>query len=1009
MLSKEDFRSIEDVICDFINKDNVKFVFPSAIAMETWSDWAIKNSSKTGYCAIALENWTEWDTFKREFAQVHDTEKNCIPETLRKLFARSLLKENSELVKNKQKSFLHPLVNDSFAHDSLHFTSWLAAVLPSLDLWNSKFSEKNSENYEEALDKDDGENRVYANLYKRYADFLNKAKMFDPAWVKLNDIDKTYHFVIFHPEQLKDFNDYKEKIEQCNSTLVRLPRENIFHPVCTLYPNARMELRRTVLKIRELHEKHNISWLDIALSVPNLKANRPYIERELNLYCIPFAVRSGVSYTQNSAGRIFEEIKACVENNFNLESVRTILQDGFIPYRKIELNEKIIQTALETRSICSYKQNNKIIDPISEAFRDKISQKESFATSEPAQSNTEETENEIALLKESLFWYEGLKKSFESIYNAKTFKSIKESWHSFESNFLKDEKIWQNDKDNIIGICIAELSKHIAIEKEHSALFNFSIEKPFDFFIEELNSNIYTPQRPKNVCISVFDYRAAADAYFDYHFIINASQKNLDVPFKELSFLSEKKRKELGANDNEGATEAYIRLYAKTGESRVFFSNSTNGFDGFAISHTFFNEIDVIKNKDETYCLDNEDFFLNEKKYLLSENSENNATKPIAITTLQKESFLKWQLKLRETKIDIEKINLFFAEKAKEALVYGNYNSNAKKIKITQTDLKDFFPCKRKWIFKKIIRLKEETATVELMAHYDFGNICHKIVELIFEEYSKTEKPLPDLQNTLDNESRILLRKKIETAVEKTLTEKETKTKENDFRNSRLAMDVLLAQKHIFSDYIMSFMEQICKTPEKEESGVFAGSAVNSVEKSFSAELNEKYELYGKIDCILTGNDKDGDIIIDYKTGTIPDKKDCYPNTQNILNNFQISFYYKLLSAQPKLYDVQDALFYSLKKNNKDVFDKKYIISKAGKEQKDQSKKIFTAQEFEDNVLSLLDLYLNDFTHSLETACFEPLTSNNNERMNVKTYVHCKSCDYSDICRTTFTVAREEL
>ena len=65
MLSKEDFRSIEDVICDFINKDNVKFVFPSAIAMETWSDWAIKNSSKTGYCAIALENWTEWDTFKR--------------------------------------------------------------------------------------------------------------------------------------------------------------------------------------------------------------------------------------------------------------------------------------------------------------------------------------------------------------------------------------------------------------------------------------------------------------------------------------------------------------------------------------------------------------------------------------------------------------------------------------------------------------------------------------------------------------------------------------------------------------------------------------------------------------------------------------------------------------------------------------------------------------------------------------------------------------------------------
>ena len=1023
MAAKEDFRSIEDVICEFINKDNVRFVFPSTVAMETWSDWAVKNSGRTGCKAVALEKWLVWDAFKNEFAQIRDSSKTCIPETLRKLFVRSLLHENSELVKNGGQSFLHPLISNSFAKNSLHFTSWLSAILPSLDLWNTKFTETHADNIEVALSEDDGENKVYAALYKRYADFLQKAGMFDPAWVKLNDIDQTYHFVIFHPEQLKDFNDYKEKIAQANATLVRLPPEQESeHPDCLLYPNARMELRRTVLRIRELHEKQNVPWSDIALTVPNLETYRPYIERELKNYCIPFAMRSGLSYTQNCAGRVFEEIQNCFDSDFNLESVRTVLQDGFIPWRAPEINEAIVQTAIETRSICSYKQNGRTIDPIEEALAAKIADTAqapemsapaatSAATPEPAAALPSETPEEaeaakekLALAQAALERYTGLKKCFASICSAKSFKAIKEAWHAFESGFLYDAKIWPNDKDNIVGICIAELTKYIAIEKEHSEKLSLKIEKPYEFFLDELNANIYTPQKPKNICISVFDYRAAADAYFDYHFVINANQKDLEVPFKELGFLSEKKRAELGASDNEGATEAYIRLYAKTGRDRVFFSSSTNSFDGFAISHTFFNEINILKVKDPTAYLDNEDFFLNEKKYLLEAAPENRAA-PEAITKLQRKSSLVWQAKKRETQIDMNRVNRFLSGKAKESLVYDTAVGN-RKFKISQTDLKNFFPCRRKWIFNKAAHLKEESSSVELMAHYDFGNICHKIVELIFEEYTGTKKPLP----VLDSDEAVKeLRQKVETATEKALTEKDEWTRANDFKNSRLAVDMLLTQKHIFSDYIMSFMQQICSHSEKPGSGKFADYSVNSVEKSFSAKLNQSYELYGRIDCILSGNDEQGDVIIDYKTGSLPKSDECYPDAQNTLNNFQMAFYYKLLSEQPKRYDVQDGLFYSLKKNSKDTFDKTYIISNADKTSKDGTKKIYTAEDFKENVVNLLDLYLKDFTTSIDSAGFEPLAQNKNERSFVKSYLHCASCDYNNICRTTFAVAKEEL
>lgn len=986
MTAKEDFRTTEEVICDFINEENVKFVFPSTIAMETWTDWTIKNSSKTGCRAVALEKWLVWDAFKNEFAQVHDRQKSCIPETLRKLFVRTLIKENSRLVKAGKPSFLHPLINDQFADNSMHFTDWLAAILPSLSLWKSKFIKKNGGSAETSIEDD--EDRVYNSLYDKYSEFLDRAKMFDPAWVELNDISQKYHFVIFHPEQLKDFNDYKEKIEQCNATLVRLP-QNAEKPECLLYPNARMELRRTVLKIRELNAKQNVAWSDIALTVPNLSSYRSYIERELKNYCVPYAIRSGIPYTQNSAGRIFSEIDSCVKNDFNLETMRTILQDGFVPWQKPELNEKIVQVALESRSICSYTRNGARVDPLEEAFEDRIKQAENL---EKEQS---ETSKELEILKGALERYKNLKSCLNSICMSKSFKTIKEEWHNFEAQFLTEDKVWPNDKDNIIGVCIAELSKYIAIEKEYASKLNLEIENPFDFFLEELNANIYTPQKPKNVCISVFDYRTAADAYFDYHFIINANQKDLTVPFKELSFLNEKKRKELGASDNEGASEAYIRLYAKTGREHAFFSSSTNSFDGFAIPHTFFIEKNILKasNPEDYNYIDSEDFFLNEKNYLLSEGSP----KPAAITEQQKQSFLNWKEKQKNTQLDFTKSDIL-KEKAKQSLIYGS----SEKQQISQTDLKNFFPCQRKWLFKKVLHLKEQNAGVELMGQFDFGNICHKIVELVFDTFAKDGKSLPDLS---DKGKEAEVKSIVEDATERALTEKQEWIKPDDIKNSHLATEMLLAQKNIFTDYIMLFMKQICQPLKKMNDGKFAGFKVNSVEKSCKSNFNKNFDISGKIDCILSGNDEQGEVIIDYKTGTLPEKKNFYPNAKQVLNDFQMPFYYKLLKEQKNSrYDVQTGLFQSLKQekqNDKKVFKKTYVLVP-------DSKDVKTAKEFEKDVLTLLDKYLEDFASDITNANFEPSCKTKNERQKVKIYVHCKKCDYKDICRTTFAVAKKD-
>ena len=73
------------------------------------------------------------------------------------------------------------------------------------------------------------------------------------------------------------------------------------------FADSRTELRKMALYVRDLHSK-GVAWDQIALHVLDLDQIRPYVERELNLYCVPFITRAGVPFTTNAAGNIFEHI-----------------------------------------------------------------------------------------------------------------------------------------------------------------------------------------------------------------------------------------------------------------------------------------------------------------------------------------------------------------------------------------------------------------------------------------------------------------------------------------------------------------------------------------------------------------------------------------------------------------------------------------------------------------------------------------------------------------------------
>ena len=62
-------------------------------------------------------------------------------------------------------------------------------------------------------------------------------------------------------------------------------------------------------------------------------------------------------------------------------------------------------------------------------------------------------------------------------------------------------------------------------------------------------------------------------------------------------------------------------------------------------------------------------------------------------------------------------------------------NSNPEKVKISQTELKSFFPCPRKFIFTKVLSLKEDSLDVDLIKNYEAGVLIHKIIELVCKNF----------------------------------------------------------------------------------------------------------------------------------------------------------------------------------------------------------------------------------------------------------------------------------
>lgn len=976
---------------------NTNFVFSTDVVASSWFSWCVKNlnNSEKIFC-IAAERFIAWDKFKSKYMQ--DDEKACkpIPAQMRKIFTHNLLR------RNKTEHFLKKIINPQYAENALSFSDWISSNLTSLKLWADK-----------GFDLSDEEECDYSLIFNEYKNFLEKNNFFEQAWLNPNFSNAHENFIIFYPEIFEDYCEYKNIFDSSKNIQSVHFCKNESEETCPklyYFSDSRRELRKTALYVRKLHDE-GASWNEIALHIPDLETIRPYLERELKLYNIPTIFHAGTPLTSCSAGQIFSLIQNCFQSDFSYDSVRALVLNGYIPWNnaEIEVNGEKFKRDLCTELV-RFGQENHCVCSYTKKTEDKNGQiKETkFSTWEESFSKTDD---------ELLFnFYKNLKKQIEAVCKAKSFEDLKKAWFIFldgngTTPLISKEKfkLAQFESSNkILGRCINELEKLIVLEKLYLNNSDIKIENVFNFFINELNEIIYAPQPEKIDAINVYKYKNAAAAAFNYNFILNCTQTSINVNSKPLNFLSEEKRKKLGIKDND-CTKTFIELYNSTGFSIT--SCAEKSFSGYAIPHSDFKiyekNIDSKEENDQLEILDCEDFIICEGKNIRSKAQAKNLTQNQILQFNNWISHSKFNSSYKEN----ESLNL---KNLLKNTIKDNFSLTAtsENPRITQSDLSCFFPCPRNWIFKNILRIKEDDLDTELINKYEIGNILHKVMELLLEKWQEpshifknilpTAKDNQFFHTLIENSESEEILSIINEDIAKSFCEAIEKL---DYNHRPLVKDILLSQKNSFCKTILTFLHNFC------DINLFGNWQIVATEKKLSFSPEEKnYTLYGKIDCLLKQNtDEEIYAIVDYKTTKLPSATEANASIikeskdeSKELQNFQLALY-KIIVDNNKM-NAQQGIFASIKTGKTNTV----FCSDSSSTRK------IKASDFLKETVPVFFEYCDYFSKKINSFNFEPCKkqkeiTNKNKFSQLDIYSNCAECNYRTICRTTFSISEHKL
>ncbi len=499
--------------------------------------------------------------------------------------------------------------------------------------------------------------------------------------------------------------------------------------------------------------------------------------------------------------------------------------------------------------------------------------------------------------------------------------------------------------DLIISRCIAELGGLSDLEKNFPAC---KVPSTYSFFVKYLEKVKYLAQSA-DVGVAILPYKLAATAPFKYHVVIDASQASTSVIYRQLGFLSDIKRKNLGIDDP-NISDLFLNLYSISSTEETYYTCANETFSGYALPAGFLEEKEPEMLED--------DYLLKEKNYLLQYQTEF----PKSIFEVQKSGFEFWE---KSAGSDGELL-----ENSLESIRETVNNSQKKdgKLKISYSNMSQFFACPRLYLFEYVFKIEQRNNEAELMDHFAMGNLYHKILEFFCKKIQLLSLPLTTTENGLTDEYKAILYESVDEAIQ-------------DFKSSYLAKELIKTTKTALTATMANCVHNFCKA--------FLGCKVVEVEKYYEyAPEGKKYFCHGKIDCLLKNEDEAEFILVDFKSSSGAIHKDRFFVSDGVeIPDFQMPIYTYLLEHQAQPKKIENAVFFNVKESEKvPVFGT--LVSKISHEEFEATRKKFE---------SLLDVF-SDRVENLDFTLDE----------GAQTFEVCRNCKNKGICRRTFNVGRKD-
>jgi CRISPR/Cas system-associated exonuclease Cas4 (RecB family) len=958
---------VVEIISREIKNRNSCFVFPSETASAAW---ARKTGLFTGERSVAANRFLAWDRFKEKAVRAGPGDQKPASDCIRRLFAHRVVKKNAEAARivsagGVQKPGEFPfssLIPREFAEQGTVFVKEIAAVLPSLALLKNR--------REQARDlTPDGEDRDFILLEQEYAAFLTQYGFFEPSWEKPPLGDRTSVYYIFFPEAIEDFSEYADLL-QGEPTIhpVRLSGPEPALPL-NFYDSQRAEIRGAVRELRRFHEKDGIPYDDMALTVAGLEDAEPYLLRELALSHIPFRRRTGKALADYGAGKLFSLINTCVAQNFSFAALKSLLLNEHLPWGDPERNGELIEFGIKNNCVSSFFDRGRPVDIWLAAF---------------GRSPREER------LKA---YYEGLKNHLSSLAASRSFRDIRNRYFAFRGRLWEKspspERLREaypeaahpgsvfpgflsrdtctDEGDAVLARCIEELSALVRLEEEYPGLVP---PAPFAFFLTILQEKQYVPQGPDSG-VNIFPYRVAAAAPFSVHLVLNVTQNAATVLYEPLSFLRQDKREKLGLS-NADASPAFFRLYQLTSAATAVtqFSVSERTFSGWAIPHSFFAGASPPSPAEPE-----EDPFAGERDWWAGNGYDPEPPRispfPPRLFPVQKEGFDKWSAALRGSPAPAFDIlhGPFPPEGGCSRMVRERIRGVQKTpepgdyLKISATDLNHFFYCPAYWFYRKILAVEGFSPEARLLDDASLGLLYHEILKNLFAR--------------IRDEDRVFRVDHIETYRDWVRRYTEEAAREYPAFQGPLAVPLLVSQAAAIAKRLEGLLAV--------EAKYFSGYAVAELE--YPLELIAGDTLFnGRLDRVSRSPEGEA-VIVDYKTGSPPSKKDSTHTEDSPLGDFQMPMYTSLYEEKTGRV-VGGAFFMSI--NQRDITA---VIGSPGR------KRGHTREAYQET-LDAFTMYEKRFSASVFSLDFSPKTVE---------FQKCLGCDYKAVCRTTYSLnARRE-